>query len=82
MLAQQGVDYEEMSETESVEFFTDTLLSDRQIIDPGVTDGLGETATRVARRFDELGDWQREYGVDAIDTYCIRMCEELSLYIN
>jgi len=30
------------------------------------------------RRFHALADWQREFGVDAIDTYAISWCEEPS----
>ena len=37
-----------------------------------------ETPARVLRRFAALADWQREFGVDAIDTYCISMTEEPS----
>jgi phosphoenolpyruvate carboxylase len=78
ILSQQGVDYEGMSEDERVEFLTDALLSDRQILDLEATDTLTETAKRVTNRFNELAEWQREYGVDAIDTYCVSMCEEAS----
>jgi phosphoenolpyruvate carboxylase len=42
------------------------------------TSGLSEDAGRVIRRFREAADWQREFGVDAIDTYCISWCEEPS----
>ncbi len=74
----QGVDYRGMDEAERVEFLTDAILSDTSIVDLADTDGLGGTASRVLRRFDALADWQREYGADAIDTYCISMCEEPS----
>jgi phosphoenolpyruvate carboxylase len=78
LLARQGTDYADMSEDERVEFLTDALLSDQHILDLDATEALGETATRVTTRFNELATWQREYGVDSIDTYCISMCEEPS----
>ena len=37
-----------------------------------------EPAARVLERFDRLNNWQREYGADAIDTYCISMAEKTS----
>jgi phosphoenolpyruvate carboxylase len=77
-LSREGVDYEGMEEYDRAEFLTEAILDDRQVIDLGDTAGLDETASRVLTRFDRLADWQREYGVDAIDTYCISMCEEPS----
>jgi phosphoenolpyruvate carboxylase len=76
--ARQGVDYEAMSEDERIEFLTKAILGEKSLLDLDDTARLSETATRVFTRFDELADWQREYGVDAIDTYCISMCEEPS----
>jgi phosphoenolpyruvate carboxylase len=78
VFARQGVDYETMDEDERIEFLTEAILGEQSLLDLNDTAGLGETATRVLTRFDELADWQREYGVDAIDTYCISMCEEPS----
>lgn len=78
VFARQGVDYETMSEDERTEFLTEAILGERSLIDLDDTAGLGETAAQVLTRFDELAGWQREYGVDAIDTYCISMCEEPS----
>lgn len=77
-LARQGTDYAGMDETERVAFLTEAILQDEPILAFAATDDLGETATRVFTRFDELGNWQREFGTDAIDTYCISMCEEPS----
>jgi phosphoenolpyruvate carboxylase len=77
-LAREGIDYAAMDEDERVETLTEAVLQDRPVIDVTDREGLDETAARVCRRFDELADWQKEYGVDAIDTYCISMCEEPS----
>jgi phosphoenolpyruvate carboxylase len=76
--AREGTDYESLDEAARVEFLTDAILADESLLDLRDTEGLGETATRVFARFDHLADWQREYGIDAIDTYCISMCEEPS----
>ena len=77
-LARQGVDYAGMDEDERVEFLTDAIAEDDPVLAFDELEGLGETAGRVLTRFDRLADWQREYGTDAIDTYCISMCEEPS----
>ncbi|GGC70472.1 phosphoenolpyruvate carboxylase [Haloferax sulfurifontis] len=74
----QGVDYDGMTEDERVRFLTHAIKSDESLLDLSDTTGLSETAERILTRFDALSDWQREYGVDAIDTYCISMCEEPS----
>jgi len=78
LFARQGIDYEGMSEDERVEVLTEATLDGASILDPQATDDLSETAARVVERFTALADWQAEYGVDAIDTYCISMCEEPS----
>jgi len=78
VLDRQGVDYEAMSETERVEFLTEAILEGDSLVDVTDTEGYSETTTRVLDRFAALIDWQTEYGVDAIDTYCISMCEEPS----
>jgi len=79
-LKRQGVNYRGMDEDERVAVLTDAVQQPQPVID--VSDAsnpaLSETAQRVLTRFDRLVDWQREYGVDAIDTYCISMCEESS----
>jgi len=73
-----GVDYASMSEDERVDFLTDAILQDRPLIDMDDTEGLSDDSERVVRRFRKTADWQREFGVDAIDTYCISWCEESS----
>lgn len=73
-----GVDYESMAESERVDFLTDAILQDDRVIDPGAVTGVSDETQRVLTRFDGLADWQRQYGVSAIDTYCISMCEEPS----
>jgi phosphoenolpyruvate carboxylase len=77
-LEREGIDYAGMDEDERVETLTDAILQDRPVVDIEDRADLAETPARVLRRFDELADWQREYGVDAIDTYAISMCEEPS----
>jgi len=77
-LDREGIDYAGMGEDERVEFLTEAILQDRPVVDPADTADLSETAERVLTRFDCLEDWQREYGVQAIDTYAISMCEEPS----
>jgi len=77
-LEREGIDYAGMDETERVEVLTESVLQERNVIDVSDIEGLGETAARVLIRFDGLADWQREYGVDAIDTYAISMADEPS----
>ncbi|WP_430504204.1 phosphoenolpyruvate carboxylase [Haloparvum sp. PAK95] len=85
----EGVDYPGMDEDERVEVLTDAIQQSQPVIDlaggsdapSDVGDGDGgfdDTPARVLRRFAALADWQREFGVDAIDTYCISMTEEPS----
>jgi len=86
----EGIDYRGMDEDERVEFLTDAVLQEEPVLDltpfeGGPTETNRATATdlsaatqRVLTRFTHLADWQREYGVQAIDTYCISMCEEPS----
>ena len=73
-----GVDYAGMDEAARTEALTDAILQAEPVVDVGEADGFDETPSRVLRRFDALADWQREYGADAIDTYCISMTEEPS----
>jgi phosphoenolpyruvate carboxylase len=73
-----GVDYASMSETERVETLTEAILDETAFLDPPGTVEFPETPARVLDRFRTLADWQSEYGTDAIDTYCISMCEEPS----
>jgi phosphoenolpyruvate carboxylase len=73
-----GVDYANMDEDERVAVLTDAILQSEPVVDVGDQSGYDDLPARVLRRFDALADWQREYGVDAIDTYCISMTEEPS----
>ncbi|RQG96766.1 phosphoenolpyruvate carboxylase [Natrarchaeobius oligotrophus] len=77
-LDREGIDYHDLSEDERAELLTDAILQDEPVIDLEETDGLSEDSARVLRLFDNLADWQSEYGVEAIDTYCISMTEEPS----
>ncbi|ELY58144.1 phosphoenolpyruvate carboxylase [Natronococcus amylolyticus DSM 10524] len=77
-LEREGIDYHGLDEDERVELLTDAVLQDDPVINLTDTDGLSEDSERVLTLFDELGDWQTEYGVHAIDTYAISMTEEPS----
>lgn len=77
-LAHEGIDYQSRPEEERVELLTDAMLQEEPIVDLDEPGDVSETAQRVLRRFRKLGEWQREYGVSAIDTYCISMTEEPS----
>ena len=77
-LAREGIDYGEMDEDERVETLTEAILQDEPIIDLGGGDDLSDTSERVLTLFERTADWQVEYGVEAIDTYCISMTEEPS----
>ena len=77
-VADEGIDYIAMDENERVEFLTEGILQDQPIVDVEDTTGRSEDTTRVLERFDRTAEWQREYGVNAIDTYCISWCEEPS----
>ena len=76
--AREGMNYVAMDEKERVEVLTDAILQETPVIDLADREGMGETAGRVLRRFEKLAEWQREYGEQAIDTYCISMTEEPS----
>ncbi|AUV82986.1 phosphoenolpyruvate carboxylase [Salinigranum rubrum] len=76
--AEVGVDYDAMDEDERVEVLTEAVLQKERLVDLDEPGDVSDTAERVLRRFSKLGDWQREYGVGAIDTYCISMTEEPS----
>jgi phosphoenolpyruvate carboxylase len=77
-IEEEGIDYADLDEDERVEFLTEAILQEGQIVDMEDTDGLSDDSARVIRRFRKLADWQREFGVDAIDTYAISWCEEAS----
>ncbi|MFO7926481.1 MAG: phosphoenolpyruvate carboxylase [Halobacteriota archaeon] len=78
VLDRQGIDYEGMAESERTEFLADAILQSPPLVDVDDTDSISPTATRVLDRFRALASWHREYGTDAVDTYCISMCEEPS----
>ncbi|ELZ24254.1 phosphoenolpyruvate carboxylase [Halosimplex carlsbadense 2-9-1] len=73
-----GIDYESMDEDERVEFLTEAVLQDETVVDLADREDLSDEAARVLRRFEKTAEWQRDYGVDAIDTYAISWCEEPS----
>lgn len=77
-LARHGMDYESRDEQARIELLTEAILQDEPVIDVTDRENLSETAARVLKRFSALADWQREYGEQAIDTYCISMTEEPS----
>ena len=77
-LAAEGIDYRALGEDERVDLLTDAILQDEPIIDPENPGDVSEVAEKVLTRFAKLGDWQEEFGVEAIDTYCISMTEEPS----
>jgi phosphoenolpyruvate carboxylase len=77
-LAREGVDYAAMDEDERVETLTEAILQEEPVIDLSDTAEVSDLAARGLERFDSLGDWQAEYGAEAIDTYCISMTEEPS----
>ncbi|MFC6799961.1 phosphoenolpyruvate carboxylase [Haladaptatus sp. DYSN1] len=77
-LAREGLDYESLDEDERVDLLTEAILQDEPLIDVDATDDLSETAEKVLTLFANTAEWQRQYGEDAIDTYCISMCEEPS----
>ena len=77
-LDQVGIDYDAMDEDERVDVLTEAVLQEEHLVDLDEPGDVSDTAERVLRRFKKLGDWQREYGVGAIDTYCISMTEEPS----
>jgi phosphoenolpyruvate carboxylase len=77
-LDRQGIDYAALDEAERVDLLTEAILQNERIL---ALDERGELSTetcRVLERFDRLADWQREYGAQAIDTYCISMTESAS----
>jgi phosphoenolpyruvate carboxylase len=78
VFADVGVDYEGMDEADRVATLTDAILQDDPVVDVDAHDEFEGTPARVLRLFAGLADWQREYGADAVDTYCISMTEEPS----
>ena len=78
LLEREGIDYESMDEDERVEMLTGAILQDDPVADLEDWSDLSDTAERVSERFATLADWQREFGVESIDTYCISMTDEPS----
>jgi len=76
--AQEDIDYASMDEDERVEFLTEAILQNEPVIDITDREGLSDDSERVLRRFEQTAEWQKEYGVDAIDTYAISWFEEPS----
>jgi len=78
LLAGQGIDYRDRDEDGRIEVLTEAITQDATVVDLGEPGDVSETTARVCERFEALRRWQREYGADAIDTYCISMTEEPS----
>ena len=78
LLKSEGIDYRGLSEDERVELLTEAIHQEDRLFDPDEPGDVSETASRVLERFVTLGEWQREFGIDAIDTYCISMTDEPS----
>jgi phosphoenolpyruvate carboxylase len=77
-LEREGVEYSSLDEDERVEVLTDAILQDEPLVDVEEREEFDDVPARVLELFDRLADWQREYGAQAIDTYCISMTEEPS----
>jgi len=77
-LDREGIDYAAMDEDERVDLLTEAIMQADPLIDVSDRGDLSETADRVLELFERTAEWQGEFGVDAIDTYCISMCEEPS----
>jgi phosphoenolpyruvate carboxylase len=78
LLAAQNLDYRGRDEEGRVEILTDAILQDDDVVDLENPGDVSATTRRICRRFVALQEWQKEYGVQAIDTYCISMTEEPS----
>ncbi|MGM0604252.1 MAG: phosphoenolpyruvate carboxylase [Halobacteriota archaeon] len=77
-LETEGIDYRSLEEPDRVALLTEAILQEEPLVDLDDLGAVGADATRIIDRFDRLADWQREFGADAIDTYCISMTEEPS----
>ena len=77
-LANEGIDYRGLDESDRIETLTDAILQPDPVIDLDDPGDVSDLAARVLRRFGMLGEWQSEFGVGAIDTYCISMTEDPS----
>jgi len=78
VLERAGIDYASMAEADRQAVLTEAIEQDATVVDLADTGGLSDTAAQVAERFDALADWQSEYGIEAIDAYCISMTEHPS----
>ena len=78
LLAAEGVAYRDRDEAGRVEVLTDAILQDTPVVDLSDPGDVSDTTARVCERFEALRGWQREFGADAVDTYCISMTEEPS----
>ncbi len=78
LLDRLDIDYRALSEDERVERLTALIGRDGTSVAMDRHDDLSPTARRVCDRFDSLAQWQDDYGVEAIDTYCISMTEQPS----
>jgi len=78
LLERQGVEYRSRDEAGRIEVLTDAIMQDADVVDLADPGDVSDTTERVCKRFHALHGWQREYGADAIDTYCISMTEEPS----
>ncbi|WP_336326733.1 phosphoenolpyruvate carboxylase [Halovenus sp. HT40] len=77
-LDREGIPYADLDEDERVETLTEAILQETPVIELDERAALSDTAARVLERFERLAEWQREYGQQAIDTYCISMTDEPS----
>ena len=78
LLGRVGIEYRDLPEEERQAVLTDAMGQDEPVIELDVEDDLDETTATILERFRALADWQRGYGVDAVDTYCISMTEHPS----
>jgi phosphoenolpyruvate carboxylase len=78
LLEGQGVEYRSLDEEGRIDVLTEAIMQDADVVDLSNLGDVSDTTERVCKRFDALRRWQREYGADAIDTYCISMTEEPS----
>jgi phosphoenolpyruvate carboxylase len=78
LLEGQGLDYRGRDEAGRIEVLTEAIMQDASVVDLSNPGDVSDTTARVCERFAALRRWQREYGADAIDTYCISMTDEPS----
>lgn len=82
LLSAQGINYGEKTEDERIELLTEAILQSDPIVDLSGTDEFEGSVRTVCRRFGKLADWHREYGTQAIDTYCIANTESVSAVLE